>query len=229
MCAQFQLKFHAIMPCGVSPERIAILEAFGAEVELTDSPLGLRGAIDRARQFAADKPAMATDQFANPDNPAAHRYQTAPEILSQIPSRSVGAVVSGVGTGGTLVGLFEGFCDFGCAPLPVAARPICLRSAFELECSSFSSRIPGVADCLSTIFRDASLPGLRELDIEDEVALTTTRRLLLAGFPVGPSSGLNYAAAVAIASELGDDASVVTIFPDRMERYLSTGLLAKAR
>jgi cysteine synthase len=121
MCAQFQLKFHAIMPCGVSPERIAILEAFGAEVELTDSPLGLRGAIDRARQFAADKPAMATDQFANPDNPAAHRYQTAAEILSQIPSRSVDAVVSGVGTGGTLVGLFAGFCDFGCPLRPKGA------------------------------------------------------------------------------------------------------------
>ena len=80
-------------------------------------------------------------------------------------------------------------------------------------------------DGLSSLYRQADLPGLVELNISDEVAMRTARALIKRGFPVGPSSGLNYAAAVEAARQLGPTAQVVTVFPDRMERYFSTELI----
>ena len=71
------------------------------------------------------------------------------------------------------------------------------------------------------------MPGLVELDIADELAIGTARALIRRGFPVGPSSGLNYAAAVQAAQRLGPNAQVVTVFPDRMERYFSTELIRR--
>ena len=69
---------------------------------------------------------------------------------------------------------------------------------------------------------------LIELDVPDDEALDVARRLIRKGFPVGPSSGLNYRAALMAADRLGPDASIVTVFPDRMERYFSTELFAKS-
>ncbi|TWT40087.1 PLP-dependent cysteine synthase family protein [Botrimarina hoheduenensis] len=224
MAAQFDLRFLAVMPETVSSERIKMIKAFGAEVRLTPAAEGVAGAIAEAARHTEERGAFATDQFANPDNPAAHRHQTAAEIIAQVPARTVDVVVSGVGTGGTLVGLYQGFCDFGCRPVPVVARPTHGTGAYEAECSSFSARIPGVVDCLSTIFREADLADRVAIDIDDEEALETARRLIRHGFPVGPSSGLNFAAATRAARELRPDGVVVTVFPDRMERYFSTPL-----
>lgn len=224
MSAQFELCFLAVMPESVSAERIKMIKAFGAEVRLTSENDGVAGAIAEAARHAEERGAFATNQFANPDNPAAHRHQTAAEIIAQVPTRNVDVVVSGVGTGGTLVGLYKGFCDFGCQPIPVVARPTYSSGVYEAECSSFSTRIPGVVDCLSTIFRDADLANHSVVDIDDQEALDTTRRLIRHGFPVGPSSGLNFAAAMRAARELCPDGVAVTVFPDRMERYFSTPL-----
>jgi len=65
-----------------------------------------------------------------------------------------------------------------------------------------------------------------ELQIHDELAYQTTRELIARGYPVGPSSGLNFAAARTVAKELGKDAYIVTVFPDGMEKYFSTDLFA---
>ena len=70
------------------------------------------------------------------------------------------------------------------------------------------------------------MPGLVEIDIDDELALHTTRGLIAKGFPVGPSSGLNYAAALEYQRRSTSPLSILTVFPDRMERYFSTELFA---
>lgn len=235
-CCQLGLRFVAVMPEGVSNERGVIIRSYGAEVVSSPREQGILGAIELAEAIAAQRGGFLPHQFSNPDNAEAHRHETAREILAQIPGASIDAVVSGVGTGGTLVGLYRGFVDLGCGVTPFAARPVTHahpgggagQPLLDIECCSFSSAIPGVVDGLSEIYRNADLPGLVELEIEDHEALETTRALHRRGFPVGPSSGLNFRAAELAAEQLEDDAVIVTVFPDRMERYFSTALFDRA-
>lgn len=222
--AQMRVKFTAVMPEGVTDERVLTIRAYGGDVVLVPRAEGIRGAIARAAELARERGAFAPRQFENPDNAEAHRVWTGQEILSQVPGGLVHGVVSGVGTGGTVVGLYQAFAEAGCPVTPFVARPISGMGT-DMECCSFSSRVPGVVDGLSTLYRQADLPGLQELNVSDELAMSTARALIQRGFPVGPSSGLNYAAAVEAARRLGPGAQVVTVFPDRMERYFSTELI----
>lgn len=222
-CAQMGLSFVAVMPEGVSRERLLMIRAFGARAELTPKAEGIPGALRRAAAIADEEGAYYTRQFENPDNVEAHRLGTGQEILGQIPGGHVDAVVSGVGTGGTIVGLHRAFCDAGCSVTPFLARPVA-GLGLPAECCAFSARVPGVVDGMSCLYDPASLPGLVRIDVDDGCALATTRRLMEMGFPVGPSSGLNLVAAREAARRLGPDARVVTVFPDRMERYFSTEL-----
>lgn len=215
--AQRGFRFLAVMPEGVSNERTLMIRAFGGEIRMTPKAAGIAGAIQESERLAGELGAFLPRQFSNILNVEAHRLGTAPEILAAVPK--VAAVVSGVGTGGTLVGLFRG-CP---GSIPVFARPVDFLTS-DPECCSFSGRIPGVVDCVSQLFREDALSGLETVEVRAEDAINMTRRIIAAGFPVGPSSGLNYCAAVDIARRLGPEAAVVTVFPDRMERYFSTEL-----
>jgi cysteine synthase A len=218
------------MPEGVSNERVMIIRAYGGEIHLTPKELGIQGAIEETERLAAERGAFLPRQFSNSENARAHEGSTAVEILDQIPGGTVDAVVSGVGTGGTLVGLYNGIRRAGCAVVPVLARPVDLSGAGDAECCGFSSRIPGVVECISSIFQPASLPDLWTIEVTGEEAIGVTRRLIAKGFPVGPSSGLNFRAALDAAERLGNSAAhVVTVFPDRMERYFTTELFAPYR
>ncbi len=230
-CSQLGVRFIAVMPEGVSNERVYMIRAFGGEIRLTSKDCGIQGAIAETQRLAAECNAFLPCQFSNPENPQAHRVTTAREVLDQIPGASVDIVVAGVGTGGTLVGLYQGFRDNGCPVIPVLARPVNLSgSTPEIECCSFSTRIPGVMDCVSTIFNEKELAGLRTIEVQDDQAIETTRKLVALGFPVGPSSGLNLCAAICAAKMLGDEvANIVTVFPDRMERYFTTELFRPYR
>lgn len=216
-CAQLGLRFRAVMPEGVSNERTLMIRAFGGEISMTPRDAGIRGALDESEKLGSELGAFLPRQFSNRLNVEAHRFGTAQEILSILPR--VSAVVSGVGTGGTLVGLFEG-CP---GAVPVFARPVDYLSS-DPECCSFSPRIPGVVDCVSQLFREDCLPGLETIEVHASEAIAAARRIIASGYPVGPSSGLNYCAAARISRRLGPDANVVTVFPDRMERYFSTEL-----
>lgn len=225
--AQMGLQFTAVLPEGVSSERVWMIRAYGGQILFVPKAVGMPGAIARAEQLADETGAFFTRQFENKDNPESHRVWTAQEILHQVPDGLVHAIVSGVGTGGTLLGLYSGCLDAGCPVKPFLALPINTGTAFHPECCSFSSRIPGVVDGLSKLYKEANLPGLVELEVPDQLALETTKQLIRKGFPVGPSSGLNYAASIMAARQLGEEANIVTVFPDRMERYFSTELFAE--
>ena len=226
-CAQMQLHFTAVMPEGVTEERIFTIRAYGGEVLLTPRAEGIHGAVARAKEEARTRGAFAPLQFQNPDNVEAHRMWTGQEILAQIPCGIVHGLASGVGTGGTLMGLYQAFTNAGCPTAAFVARPISWRGGTDVECCSFSSRVPGVVEGISTLYRPADLGNMVVLEIPEEEAIATTRKLIQRGFPVGPSSGLNYAAAVRAAGQLGSDAQVVTVFADRMERYFSSDLFHK--
>jgi cysteine synthase A len=225
VCAQMGLRFVAVMPEGVSNERLKIIRAYGGAVRMTPHAEGIRGAIAETERMAEAGDVFLPRQFANQDNASAHRFGTAREILNDIPGGAVDGIVSGVGTGGTLVGLYRGFCDAGCRVIPAYARPVEGTGAEDAECCSFSTRIPGVVESISQIFSEPELPGLTTIEVRGDEAMVTTRKLMCKGFPVGPSSGLNYRAAEVLAQrEEMRDRVVVTIFPDRMERYFSTEL-----
>lgn len=231
VCAQMGLRFCAVMPRGVSSERVAMIKAYGGEVEYSPQEKGIVGAIEMAAAIERERGAFWPRQFENVDNVTAHRVGTAVEIASELAGGEAVAVVSGVGTGGTLMGIYLGLRDRGLEVVPVAAYPV-KKSALsavsgcfsQAECCSFSGRIPGVVDRVSKLFVPENLPGLVEIEVNDDAAIETTRRLIRAGFPVGPSSGLNYAAAVEVQRRLGHGTRVVTVFADRMERYFSTEL-----
>jgi cysteine synthase A len=236
VCAQLGIRFVAVMPAGVSNERVEMIKAYGGTVQLCPAEAGMAGCIARTEELARTEGAFLPRQFENPDNAEAHRRGTASEILTEIPGRSVDAVVSGVGTGGTLVGLYNGFRDSGCKTIPVLARPVCVSDAAcyangcfqQAECCSFSTCVPGVMDNQSGILRSADLDGMITIEVEEEQALETTRALIRKGFAVGPSSGLNFAAALEVANQLEPARKIVTVFPDRMERYFSTALFRNA-
>ncbi len=122
------LRFTAVLPEGVSGERVLIIRAYGGEVVLTPREKGIVGAIGEAERLGEQPETFLPRQFRNPDNAEAHRLGTAREILDQIPSGRVQGVVSGVGTGGTLVGLYEGFTEAGNSVVPGYARPVNLRA-----------------------------------------------------------------------------------------------------
>jgi|SRR5579883_3126193 len=223
VCAQLGVRFIAVVPEGVSNERALIIRAYGGTVQFSPHDEGIRGCIRESERLAAETGGFLPRQFANPENVEAHQFGTAREIVEQMSDHVVDGVVSGVGTGGTLVGLMKGCSSERHIQRAFLARPVELDRTREQECCSFSRRIPGVLECVSSLFRESDYLNLTTIEVTDDEALETTRHLIRLGFPVGPSSGLNYRAAM-IAAEAVWPAKIVTVFPDRMERYFSTDL-----
>ena len=223
VCAQLGLRFIAVLPEGVSNERVLMIRAYGGDIHFTPKEGGIIGCIRESERLAAEMGAFLPRQFSNPENIEAHELGTAREIVEQIPGHLVNAVVSGVGTGGTLVGLMRGCSSGRHVQRAFLARPVDLGAKREQECCSFSCRIPGVMECVSALFRESDYLDLTTIEVSDQDVIETTRELIRLGFPVGPSSGLNYRAAL-IAAQSVWPAKVVTVFPDRMERYFSTDL-----
>lgn len=234
-CAQMGLRFLAFIPDSATNERALMIRAYGGEVRRVEGPMP--EVIDAARRFAEREGAFLARQFENPDNAEAHQLFTAHEVMVQLPDVNIDAIVSGIGTGGTLVGMHRGFTHAGCRTTPVAAIPCCGEGDFtsNVECCSlrFSRDVPGVIDGCSKLFadwrQDPEAKDLVEVTVDDRECLRLTHQLWEMGFPVGPSSGLNLAAAIAAASGLPADATLVTVFPDRMERYFSHKVFEKAR
>lgn len=225
-CAQMGLRFVAFIPDTATAERGLMIQAYGGEVRRVAG--GMQRVLDSAMECAEKEGWFAARQFENPDNSEAHQRATGPEILGQMECGCVDVVVSGVGTGGTLCGLYAAFKEASCDVTAIAAIP-CEGDAFgsNAECCSlnFSKEVPGVIECLSKLYEEwkAECPQgcLEEVFIHERDCLELTRKLWEQGFPVGPSSGLNYAAALEAKKRYGRESRVVTVFPDRMERYFS--------
>ena len=211
------------MPESMSVERRKMLKLLGAELELTPAAEGMAGAIRRAEQILAQNPkAVMPQQFKNPANPAIHRRTTAEEIWRDTDGK-VDAVVSGVGTGGTLTGVGE---------VLKPRKPGLRMIAVEPEDSPVLSggkpgphKIQGIgAGFVPDILKVELIDEV--LRIGNETALRMARDVAAReGIPVGISSG----AAIAAAVELGRRPDmkgklIVTILPSFAERYLSTAL-----
>ena len=215
-------KFVAVMPEHMSKERRQMMQAFGAEIILTLEKEGFVGALERLEQLAKEsRSAWLPRQFDNPDNIAAHREITGKRILEEIGDR-IDVFVAGVGTGGTLMGVAEALRGVYRDVKIVAVEPA--ESAVMSGGKPGSHTIQGIGP--------GFIPSLVNMDLVDEVikvksndASDMTRRLIREeGLMVGVSSGANVFAALQVAQKSGKGKTIVTILPDRGERYLSMNL-----
>jgi cysteine synthase A len=226
-CAVIGVRFRAVMPENVSRERLLIIKRYGGEAELTPAAAGIVGAIDETRRMAAADPhVFLTRQFENQLNARAHERETGPELIQQV-GTTIHGFVAGVGTGGTLMGIARALRDAGYRTAVARAVPAKGTTCFEGQpevCGGITGNIPGIVEGLSTILDGEEIALGDDIRIDERDAVTATRELCRRGLPVGPSSGLNFAAARIMGRRLGPGHTVATVLCDRMERYFSTDL-----
>lgn len=217
--------YHVIltMPETMSIERRRLLAAYGAELVLTEGPLGMKGAIAKANELAASTPgSFMPSQFSNPANPSVHRRTTGPEIWEDTDGE-VAAFVAGVGTGGTVSGVGEYLKERNPAIHIVAVEPA--ASPVLSGGKSGPHPIQGIGagfvpDVLDTQVYDEIIR------VEGEDAMRAGRLLARReGLLAGISSGAATWAAIQLARRAEfAGRMIVVLLPDTGERYLSTAL-----
>jgi cysteine synthase A len=214
-------RVQIVMPEGMSEERKKLIRALGAELVLTPDEEGIAGAVERVRQMAAQDPRVfVPQQFENPDNPRVHYEETAQEIWRQMRGE-IECFVAGVGSGGTLQGVGTFLKERKPEARVVAVEPKNVSALLGHEPGLH--QIQGIGDGFIPAVLDVSLVD-EVLEVSDEEAVETTRELGRDyGLLVGISSGANVWAARQLAGR--EKGNIVTVLPDRAERYFSTALL----
>ena len=213
------------MPETMSVERRQLIKAYGAEIVLTESTKGMKGAIAKANELAEEIPnSFIPGQFVNPANPTAHREHTGPEIYEDTDGK-VDIFVAGVGTGGTVTGVGEYLKSRNPDVKVVAVEPT--------TSAVLSTGVPGphkiqgigagfVPDVLNTGVYDEIIP------VSNEDAFATGKKIgKNEGVLVGISSGAAVFAAIELAKRPENEGkTIVVLLPDTGDRYLSTPLFA---
>lgn len=218
-------KMLVVMPEHMTGERIKIMTSLGADLCLTPKDQGFEGAVAKADKIAnSSKRYFLANQFRNPDNIMAHYHTTGREILQQIEG-GIDAFVAGVGTGGTLMGVGRALRE---------RNPRVRLVAVEPEEASVLSGRKDIKDHKIAGIGDGFVPEIVDKAMIDQVvtvksddAVEMARRMSRErGLMVGVSSGANILASIEVMNKTGQDKTVVTVLPDRTERYLSTDLCA---
>jgi cysteine synthase A len=218
VCATVGVPFRAYMPKTVSGERVLMIRRLGGDVVLTPAEQGMNGAVTALLDDSGQGADLyAARQFENPRNVFAHQHSTGPELIQQVGVRLDG-FVAGVGTGGTLMGVAHALRDHGYDTVIAQAMPTADGDPEVV------GGIPGIVEGMSRLL-DPVAVGLDDSVLVPETeAMATAREFGRRGLGIGPSSGLNIAAARRLAVRLGPGHHVGTVLPDRMERYFSTAL-----
>ena len=216
-------KIILTMPDTMSVERRNLLKAYGAKIVLTPGAQGMKGAIEKARELATQtENSFIPGQFVNPANPAAHVATTGPEIWSDTDGK-VDIFVAGVGTGGTVSGVGKFLKSKNPAVRVVAVEPA--TSPVLSKGTPGPHKIQGIGagfipQTLDTSIYDEILPISNEEAFEKGRESARTEGIL-----IGISSGAALSAAIKLAlREENKGKTIVVIFPDTGERYLSTAM-----
>jgi cysteine synthase len=216
-----------VMPEGMSGERVAISRAFGADV-MEIGHFHVNEALAKAKELGGEPGYFCPSQFESEWNVEENRTWLGPEILDQLPEGAVpDAMVMGVGTGGTLIGVGQAFREVNPAV-----------KLFAMEPSESSTILCGeIGDHLIEGISDGFVPGIFErhqqlvdtaLTVNSEEAVGEMRRLAREhGLFVGPSSGANLIAARKVRESYPDLGTIVTLFCDEGEKYISEHFAAK--
>jgi cysteine synthase len=215
-------KVVLFVPQQFAEEKCMLMRGLGATVIRTPEADGMKGAIDRALEFARSTPGAFTAlQFENPANPDFHQQTTAIEIWEQMQGR-VDAWVSGVGSAGTFTGVARFLKQQQAEILCVAVEP---QGSILQGGTPGPHKVEGIGVSFIPATFDAGVCD-RVIRVMDPPAFAMVRRLAAeAGVFAGSSAGAVVCAAVEVAAELGPGRRVVTVIPDSAERYLSKGLL----
>ena len=212
---------HIFMPDWVSVERVNLLKMYGAKVTLVSKEEGgFKKAIERAKQYAQENNAFFTNQFENVYNVLAHYETTGKEILNKL-NGNIGGFVSGIGTGGTLMGIGKRLKEYDSNIKLFALEPDKMPILSQNRVIS-KHKIEGIGDDFIPDLVDKQMVDEIIL-INDDDAINMARKIAVdLGIGVGISSGANMIASV-IASEKVDK-KIVTVFPDDNKKYISTDL-----
>ncbi len=210
---------HIFMPDWVSLERRKIIEMYGAHVHLVSKEEGgFKGALKLAEDFSRDTGAFRPLQFDNPLNVEAQYKTTGQEIIDAV--EDINAFVSGIGTGGTLMGIGKRFKDNNPESKIFALEPSTL-SILKMGMEEGSHMIEGIGDDF--------IPGIVEQDLIDDIvlihdcdAINMSKRISKEfGLGIGISSGANFLASVLMDN---DDLKIATVFADDNKKYITTKL-----
>ena len=215
-----------VMPETMSVERRQLMKAYGAELVLTEGAKGMKGAIAKAEELAAEIPnSFLPGQFVNPANPQAHRESTGPEIFRDTDGQ-VDIFVAGVGTGGTITGVGEYLKAQKPEVQIVAVEPA--ASPVLSAGTAGAHKIQGIGagfvpDVLNTKIYDEIIP------VENENAFAAGNLIgKQEGILVGISSGAAVWAAIEVAKRKENEGkTIVVLLPDTGDRYLSTPLFSE--
>ncbi len=219
VCANKGYKLVLTMPASMSLERRALLEAYGAEIVLTEPARVMQGALEAAERIAKERGAFMPQQFRNPANPHVHEGTTAREILAAFDGEPIDVFIAAVGTGGTVSGVGKVLKAHSHKTRVIAVEPA--SSPVLAGGKAGPSKIQGL--------NAGFVPDNYHPDVVDEIAHVSDEdawrtKVALAkeeGLLVGISAGANMKVALDVAASLGTDANVVTILCDTGERYFS--------
>ena len=217
-------KFTAVMPEHMSIERRQIMEAFGADIVLTPKEQDMPGAIEKYNELTKQYPdAWLPKQFENHDNILAHKNITGKEIVKQL-GNNVDYFIAGAGTGGTLIGAAKALKEVNQNIKIVCVEPA--ESAVLTGGKPGFHEIQGIGEgFIPEILKDnlGLIDSVIQIKSEDAIKMAV-RLTKEEGLLVGISSGANVSAALQTAEKTSKNQTIVTVLPDRGERYLCSGI-----
>ena len=219
--AYFGNPVRIYMPNWVSKERISLMKMYNAEVVLVSRKEGgFKKAIELAKEYAKNNNAFLSNQFENENNILAHYKTTGKEIIDKL-GKDIGGFVSGIGTGGTLMGIAKKLKEANKKIKIYALEPDKMPLISQNRIIG-EHKIEGIGDDFIP-----KLVNVKDIDkvilVNDEDAINMSRKIALdLGIGVGISSGANFIASVLAKEE--NPGKIVTVFPDDNKKYLSTSL-----
>ncbi len=208
------------MPDTMSKERIAIMQGYGAEVQLTDGSKGMRGAIELAEHICKTKNAFMPAQFDNIVNVQAHYNTTAREIIKDMPDIDV--FITGIGTGGTISGVGKALKEYNSKISVIGIEPA--NSAVISGNNAGAHKIQGIgAGFVPTIYDKSVVDEIMTVEDEDtrKYAGVIAKK---EGLMLGISSAANILCAINLAKKLGKGKNILTISADSGYKYISEGI-----
>ena len=217
--AYFKHPVYIYMPDWASTERVQLMKSYGANVTLISKEKGgFKKCLEEAEKFAKENNGYWSNQFANTDNLLAHYETTGEEIIKQLPKK-VSAFISGVGTGGTLIGIGRKLKKYNKDIKIIALEPEKMPLISQNKIIG-NHKIEGIGDDFVPDLLDKNLLD-EVILVNDEDAINMSRRLAKElGLGVGISSGANLIASIIYQEK--ENKPVVTVFADDNKKYLST-------